>query len=81
VILSFKLVLLFTCSLSHVRLELPTCKDVDFRNNMQKVYMSEEKERIMDKLNRDVESGAEISTVHPEQYAKRFHEFIAEIFA
>ncbi|XP_064823925.1 phosphatidylinositol 5-phosphate 4-kinase type-2 gamma-like [Oncorhynchus masou masou] len=60
--------------------ELPTCKDVDFRNNMQKVYVSEEKEGIMDKL-RDVESGAEISTIHPEQYTKRFHEFIAEIFA
>uniref|UniRef100_A0A4W6F0F5 Phosphatidylinositol 5-phosphate 4-kinase type-2 gamma n=1 Tax=Lates calcarifer TaxID=8187 RepID=A0A4W6F0F5_LATCA len=36
--------------------ELPTYKDVDFRNNMQKVYMSEEeKEKIMDKLNRDTE--------------------------
>ncbi|XP_056130594.1 phosphatidylinositol 5-phosphate 4-kinase type-2 gamma-like isoform X2 [Lampris incognitus] len=36
--------------------ELPTYKDVDFRNNMQKVYVSEEeKEKIMDKLNRDVE--------------------------
>ncbi|XP_029906770.1 phosphatidylinositol 5-phosphate 4-kinase type-2 gamma-like [Myripristis murdjan] len=36
--------------------ELPTYKDVDFRNNMQKVYVSdEEKEKLMDKLNRDVE--------------------------
>ncbi|XP_034143180.1 phosphatidylinositol 5-phosphate 4-kinase type-2 gamma isoform X1 [Esox lucius] len=36
--------------------ELPTFKDVDFRNNMQKVYVSEDdKERIIDKLNRDVE--------------------------
>ncbi|KAJ8260124.1 hypothetical protein GJAV_G00177320 [Gymnothorax javanicus] len=36
--------------------ELPTYKDVDFRNNMQKVHVSEEeKERIMEKLNRDVE--------------------------
>uniref|UniRef100_A0AAY4D7N7 Phosphatidylinositol 5-phosphate 4-kinase type-2 gamma n=2 Tax=Denticeps clupeoides TaxID=299321 RepID=A0AAY4D7N7_9TELE len=36
--------------------ELPTYKDVDFRNNMQKVYVSdEEKEKIMEKLNRDVE--------------------------
>ncbi|KAM9362407.1 phosphatidylinositol 5-phosphate 4-kinase type-2 gamma-like [Symphorus nematophorus] len=36
--------------------ELPTYKDVDFRNNMQKVYVSdEEKEKIMDKLNRDIE--------------------------
>ncbi|XP_044078868.1 phosphatidylinositol 5-phosphate 4-kinase type-2 gamma isoform X2 [Siniperca chuatsi] len=34
--------------------ELPTYKDVDFRNNMQKVYVSdEEKEKIMDKLTRD----------------------------
>ncbi|KAG7278897.1 hypothetical protein CRUP_036411 [Coryphaenoides rupestris] len=125
--------------------ELPTYKDVDFRNNMQKVYVSdEEKEKILDKLNRDVEflvqmhimdyslllgihdveraeqeeegegevveeegevyfmglidvlthydtrkkaahaaktAGAEISTVHPEQYAKRFLEFICNIFA
>uniref|UniRef100_A0A4W5KJ88 Phosphatidylinositol 5-phosphate 4-kinase type-2 gamma n=1 Tax=Hucho hucho TaxID=62062 RepID=A0A4W5KJ88_9TELE len=173
-------------SLKEKEKELPTYKDVDFRNNMQKVYVSEEeKERIMDKLNRDVEflvhlrimdyslllgihdvgraeeeemedltpapavgsygtspegiagyinsfkplgpgefdpyvdvyaiqsarevyfmglidvlthydtkkkaahaaktvkhgSGAEISTVHPEQYAKRFREFIAKIFA
>ncbi|KAM3878322.1 phosphatidylinositol 5-phosphate 4-kinase type-2 gamma-like [Diretmus argenteus] len=36
--------------------ELPTYKDVDFRNNMQKVYVSdEEKKKVMDKLNRDVE--------------------------
>ncbi|KAM7422382.1 hypothetical protein PAMA_010439 [Pampus argenteus] len=36
--------------------ELPTYKDVDFRNNMQKVYVSdEEKEKVMDKLNRDIE--------------------------
>ncbi|XP_062271913.1 phosphatidylinositol 5-phosphate 4-kinase type-2 gamma-like isoform X2 [Scomber scombrus] len=36
--------------------ELPTYKDVDFRNNMQKVYVSdEEKEKIMDKLNKDTE--------------------------
>uniref|UniRef100_A0A8P4FVH7 Phosphatidylinositol 5-phosphate 4-kinase type-2 gamma n=1 Tax=Dicentrarchus labrax TaxID=13489 RepID=A0A8P4FVH7_DICLA len=36
--------------------ELPTYKDVDFRNNMQKVYVSdEEKEKILDKLNRDIE--------------------------
>ncbi|XP_023279439.1 phosphatidylinositol 5-phosphate 4-kinase type-2 gamma-like isoform X1 [Seriola lalandi dorsalis] len=36
--------------------ELPTYKDVDFRNNMQKVYVSdEEKEKIMDKLIRDTE--------------------------
>ncbi|XP_062400879.1 phosphatidylinositol 5-phosphate 4-kinase type-2 gamma-like [Sardina pilchardus] len=36
--------------------ELPTYKDVDFRNNMQKVFVSEEqKEKIMEKLNRDVE--------------------------
>ncbi|KAG7232261.1 hypothetical protein INR49_009337 [Caranx melampygus] len=33
-----------------------TYKDVDFRNNMQKVYVSEEeKEKIMDKLIRDTE--------------------------
>uniref|UniRef100_A0A8C7SZP6 Phosphatidylinositol 5-phosphate 4-kinase type-2 gamma n=1 Tax=Oncorhynchus mykiss TaxID=8022 RepID=A0A8C7SZP6_ONCMY len=43
-------------SLKEKEKELPTYKDVDFRNNMQKVYVSEEeKERIMDKLNRDVE--------------------------
>ncbi|XP_030624959.1 phosphatidylinositol 5-phosphate 4-kinase type-2 gamma isoform X2 [Chanos chanos] len=36
--------------------ELPTYKDVDFRNNMQKVYVTEEqKEKILEKLNRDVE--------------------------
>ncbi|XP_036388017.1 phosphatidylinositol 5-phosphate 4-kinase type-2 gamma-like isoform X1 [Megalops cyprinoides] len=36
--------------------ELPTYKDVDFRNNMQKVYVTEEdKEKIMERLNRDVE--------------------------
>uniref|UniRef100_A0A671YEZ7 Phosphatidylinositol 5-phosphate 4-kinase type-2 gamma n=1 Tax=Sparus aurata TaxID=8175 RepID=A0A671YEZ7_SPAAU len=36
--------------------ELPTYKDVDFRNNMQKVYVSdEEKQKIMDKLSRDIE--------------------------
>ncbi|XP_066564601.1 phosphatidylinositol 5-phosphate 4-kinase type-2 gamma isoform X1 [Amia ocellicauda] len=36
--------------------ELPTYKDVDFRNNMQKVYVSEEqKEKFLEKLNRDVE--------------------------
>lgn len=27
------------------------------------------------------QAGAEISTVHPEQYAKRFRDFIANIFA
>ncbi|KAG9340212.1 hypothetical protein JZ751_021652 [Albula glossodonta] len=37
--------------------ELPTFKDVDFRNNMQKVYVTEEqKEKVLEKLNRDVES-------------------------
>ncbi|XP_029287539.1 phosphatidylinositol 5-phosphate 4-kinase type-2 gamma-like [Cottoperca gobio] len=36
--------------------ELPTYKDVDFRNNMQKVYVSvEEKEKVVEKLNRDIE--------------------------
>lgn len=36
--------------------ELPTYKDVDFRNNMQKVYVGdEEKEKIMEKLGRDIE--------------------------
>ncbi|XP_075880485.1 phosphatidylinositol 5-phosphate 4-kinase type-2 gamma-like isoform X2 [Nelusetta ayraudi] len=36
--------------------ELPTYKDNDFRNSMQKVYVSEEeKEKIMDKLSRDIE--------------------------
>lgn len=27
------------------------------------------------------QAGAEISTVHPEQYAKRFRDFISTIFA
>ncbi|XP_072308901.1 phosphatidylinositol 5-phosphate 4-kinase type-2 gamma-like [Eucyclogobius newberryi] len=36
--------------------ELPTFKDTDFRNNLQKIYMDEnEKEKLMDKLNRDIE--------------------------
>uniref|UniRef100_A0A8C5E1X1 Phosphatidylinositol 5-phosphate 4-kinase type-2 gamma n=1 Tax=Gouania willdenowi TaxID=441366 RepID=A0A8C5E1X1_GOUWI len=36
--------------------ELPTFKDKDFRNNMQKVYVTEEqKEKFMEKLNKDVE--------------------------
>lgn len=36
--------------------ELPTFKDMDFRNNMQKVYVTEEeKEKFMEKLKRDVE--------------------------
>ncbi|XP_029358042.1 phosphatidylinositol 5-phosphate 4-kinase type-2 gamma-like isoform X5 [Echeneis naucrates] len=36
--------------------ELPTYKKVDFRNNMQKVYVSdEEKERLLDKLDKDTE--------------------------
>uniref|UniRef100_A0A671Q0F0 Phosphatidylinositol 5-phosphate 4-kinase type-2 gamma n=1 Tax=Sinocyclocheilus anshuiensis TaxID=1608454 RepID=A0A671Q0F0_9TELE len=36
--------------------ELPTFKDVDFRNNMQRVYISEEeKEKLLDKLNWDIE--------------------------
>ncbi|XP_061688650.1 phosphatidylinositol 5-phosphate 4-kinase type-2 gamma-like [Syngnathoides biaculeatus] len=36
--------------------ELPTYKDVDFMNNMQKVYVcDEEKERVMVKLHRDLE--------------------------
>uniref|UniRef100_A0A3Q3F340 Phosphatidylinositol 5-phosphate 4-kinase type-2 gamma n=1 Tax=Labrus bergylta TaxID=56723 RepID=A0A3Q3F340_9LABR len=36
--------------------ELPTFKDMDFRNNMQKVYVTDEqKEKFMEKLNRDVE--------------------------
>uniref|UniRef100_A0AAQ4R4R0 Phosphatidylinositol 5-phosphate 4-kinase type-2 gamma n=1 Tax=Gasterosteus aculeatus aculeatus TaxID=481459 RepID=A0AAQ4R4R0_GASAC len=43
------------CPTSSVK-ELPTYKDVDFRNNMQKVYVSdEEKEKIVDRLNRDIE--------------------------
>lgn len=38
--------------------ELPTFKDMDFRNNMQKVYVTDEqKEKVMEKLNRDVEVG------------------------
>lgn len=38
--------------------ELPTFKDVDFRNNMQKVYVTEEdKEKFMEKVNKDVEVG------------------------
>ena len=28
-----------------------------------------------------LQAGAEISTVHPEQYAKRFRDFISNIFA
>lgn len=37
---------------------MPTFKDVDFRNNMQKVYVTDEqKEKILEKLNRDVEVG------------------------
>lgn len=40
--------------------ELPTYKDVDFRNSMQKVYVSdEEKEKIMEKLSRDIEVRAQ----------------------
>ncbi|XP_010741771.2 phosphatidylinositol 5-phosphate 4-kinase type-2 gamma [Larimichthys crocea] len=36
--------------------ELPTYKDVDFRNSMQKVYVSDEgKEKIMEKISRDIE--------------------------
>lgn len=36
--------------------DLPTFKDMDFRNNMQKVYVTEEqKEKFMEKLNKDVE--------------------------
>ncbi|XP_068450324.1 phosphatidylinositol 5-phosphate 4-kinase type-2 gamma-like isoform X3 [Clinocottus analis] len=36
--------------------ELPTYKDVDFRKNMQKVYVSDdEKEKTVDKLNKDIE--------------------------
>uniref|UniRef100_A0A3B4A9S7 Phosphatidylinositol 5-phosphate 4-kinase type-2 gamma n=1 Tax=Periophthalmus magnuspinnatus TaxID=409849 RepID=A0A3B4A9S7_9GOBI len=36
--------------------ELPTFKDIDFKNNLQKIYMDEdEKEKLMDKLNRDIE--------------------------
>lgn len=28
-----------------------------------------------------LQAGAEISTVHPEQYAKRFRDFVSSIFA
>ncbi|XP_013864626.1 phosphatidylinositol 5-phosphate 4-kinase type-2 gamma [Austrofundulus limnaeus] len=36
--------------------ELPTYKDADFLNNMQKIYVSdEEKEKMMEKLSRDLE--------------------------
>ncbi|MCJ8744692.1 hypothetical protein PDJAM_G00121400 [Pangasius djambal] len=36
--------------------DLPTFKDMDFRNNMQRIYISnEEKEKLMEKLNRDVD--------------------------
>uniref|UniRef100_A0A7N6F9J5 Phosphatidylinositol 5-phosphate 4-kinase type-2 gamma n=1 Tax=Anabas testudineus TaxID=64144 RepID=A0A7N6F9J5_ANATE len=36
--------------------KLPTFKDMDFRNNMQKIYVTEEqKGKLMEKLNRDVE--------------------------
>ncbi|KAK7915438.1 hypothetical protein WMY93_011199 [Mugilogobius chulae] len=36
--------------------ELPTFKDTDFKNNLQRIYMDEnEKEKLMDKLNRDIE--------------------------
>ncbi|KAF5901083.1 phosphatidylinositol 5-phosphate 4-kinase type-2 gamma, partial [Clarias magur] len=35
---------------------LPTYKDMDFRNNMQRIYISDEdKEKLMEKLNRDVD--------------------------
>lgn len=38
--------------------ELPTFKDMDFRNNLQKVYVTDEqKEKVMEKLNKDVEVG------------------------
>lgn len=38
--------------------DLPTYKDVDFKNNMQKVNVSdEEKDKIMEKLNRDIDVG------------------------
>lgn len=48
--------------------ELPTFKDVDFRNNMQKVYVTEEeKEKILEKLNRDVE----VQEFKPESIAWR----------
>ena len=43
---------------------MPTYKDVDFRNNMQKVYVSEAaKEKIMDKLNRDIEVKSQSAAV------------------
>lgn len=46
----------FTFTLYFQVKELPTYKDVDFRNNMQKVYVSdEERQKIMDKLSRDIE--------------------------
>ena len=49
---------------------MPTYKDVDFRNNMQKVYVSEEeKERIMDKLNRDVEVSVRDMAQHQLHYS------------
>ncbi|XP_017306212.1 phosphatidylinositol 5-phosphate 4-kinase type-2 gamma [Ictalurus punctatus] len=36
--------------------DLPTFKDMDFRNNMQRIYISdEEKEKLMEKLNRDID--------------------------
>ncbi|XP_068171450.1 phosphatidylinositol 5-phosphate 4-kinase type-2 gamma-like isoform X2 [Antennarius striatus] len=36
--------------------EVPTYKDADFKNNMQKVYVSdEEKKKVMDKLSGDIE--------------------------
>ncbi|KAM4583034.1 phosphatidylinositol 5-phosphate 4-kinase type-2 gamma-like [Fundulus diaphanus] len=36
--------------------ELPTYKDADFLNSMQKIYVSEEeKEKVMNKLSRDIE--------------------------
>uniref|UniRef100_A0A8C7YUJ6 Phosphatidylinositol 5-phosphate 4-kinase type-2 gamma n=1 Tax=Oryzias sinensis TaxID=183150 RepID=A0A8C7YUJ6_9TELE len=36
--------------------DLPGHKDADFRNNVQKLYVSaEEKEKLMEKLNRDIE--------------------------
>lgn len=45
--------------------ELPTYKDTDFRNNMQKVYVSdEEKEKFLDKLSRDIEVPNNIFEIH-----------------
>ncbi|XP_051932187.1 phosphatidylinositol 5-phosphate 4-kinase type-2 gamma-like [Hippocampus zosterae] len=36
--------------------DLPTYKDIDFMNNMQKIFLrDEEKQSVMDKLNRDIE--------------------------